>query len=149
MNKCYLLWVLTCLFLSACSVGGNRTTTDLLSPQDIIGSWHIKLINNQPTLEHSQTELTLAADNRLSGKASCNRISASYLLTPEQAKTMLTFSLTAVTRMMCPHVLMVQEQQFLDAMTKVAQVKLVQGSLILLSEDGMLLFKANKVKTSD
>ena len=149
MKKYYLLWVFSCLFLSACTVSGNHPSTKILSTQDIIGTWYITLIDNKPTLEHSQTELTFSADNRLSGKASCNRITTSYLLSPEKSKTKLTFNLAAGTRMMCPHILMAQEQRFFDAMAKVTQVRLEQGNLILFNDNGMLLFKAYRVSTHD
>jgi heat shock protein HslJ len=148
MNKIYLPLVISLLSLSACSTVSERSSS-LLSNKDIIGTWAVKLIENKPTLEHSQTELTFSPDNRLSGKASCNRLSASYLLTSEENVTALTFSLSAGTRMMCPHVLMEQEERFFNAMTKVKQVKLNQGDLVLLDNTGKLVFKASKVNTHD
>ncbi|MBE9539866.1 MAG: META domain-containing protein, partial [Proteobacteria bacterium] len=70
----------------------------------------------------------------------CNRFSASYTL----SETQLSFGQAASTRMACQEALMEEEQRFLDALARVAQVQLENGILELTDADGTLVLKASR-----
>lgn len=108
------------------------------SKSDLIGAWTVESIGARPVIDNSPAYLQFAEDDRLSGNASCNRLTGSYTLSGSR----LTFGQAAATRMMCPPALMEQEERFLASLEKVAEVKFENGLLALLDSDGTLLFRA-------
>jgi heat shock protein HslJ len=110
------------------------------SKSDLIGAWTVESIGERPVIDKSPAYLEFAADDRVGGNASCNRFTGGYTLSDAQ----LSFGQAASTRMMCPPALMEQEGRFLEALEKVAEVKLENGRLALLDGDGNLLFRASR-----
>jgi heat shock protein HslJ len=72
-------------------------------------------INGKPRIHHSHPTLILGEDGRAYGNAGCNHWFAAYRMEGEQ----LSFNEIGSTRKMCPPVLMEQEQNFLEALSKV------------------------------
>jgi heat shock protein HslJ len=135
-----LITMFTACLLTACST----TKTNQINASDLVGNWVIESIEQQPVIDHSPARLVFNDTNRVSGSSSCNRIMTSYVLTPTEQGSSLTFNQSAGTMMMCPEVLMNQEKRFLAALPKVAQVKIENGLLILTDENNQLIFKASK-----
>jgi heat shock protein HslJ len=72
-------------------------------------------ISGKPRVHHSHPTLILGQDGRAYGNGGCNHWFAAYTLEGDQ----LSFSEIGSTRKMCPPALMVQEQHFLEALSKV------------------------------
>jgi heat shock protein HslJ len=72
-------------------------------------------ISGKPRAHHSHPTLILGQDGRAYGNGGCNHWFAAYTLEGEK----LSFSEIGSTRKMCLPALMVQEQHFLEALSKV------------------------------
>lgn len=111
---------------------------------ELIGSWTVEFIGERPVIDRSPAFIQFTEDDKVAGNSSCNRFSASYTL----SETQLSFGQAASTRMACPEALMEQEQRFLAALARVAQVQLENGLLELTDADGTLVFKASRRETT-
>ena len=107
---------------------------------ELVGSWTVEFIGERPVIHRSPAYIQFTEDGRAAGNSSCNRFSASYTL----SETQLSFGQAASTRMACQEALMEEEQRFLDALARVAQVQLENGILELTDADGTLVLKASR-----
>ncbi len=85
--------------------------------------------------------LRFAADNTISGKGDCNRLTGTY--TSDRDKSTLSFGPMAGTRMMCPD--QAREDAFLKTLGAVDSYR-IDGKMLLLFVDGelrMMLEKKN------
>lgn len=109
-------------------------------------AWTVTGINNgkggvASLVADTNVTLEFGAESRASGTAGCNRYTAGY--TAE--KNALAFAPAAATRMMCaaPGV-MEQEQAFLQALTRVATMRMEGDRLELRATDGALMVSARR-----
>jgi heat shock protein HslJ len=109
------------------------------SPPELIGAWTIEYIQDRPVIDNSPAYIEFDAEGRVSGSASCNRMTGAYI----QDGPALVFRPMAVTRMMCPDALMEQEGRLLPALDEVARWRIEDGMLILEDSDGGLVFRAS------
>ncbi|ARN75750.1 META domain-containing protein [Oceanicoccus sagamiensis] len=126
--------------LTACSMQATDNFKDQL-----MGSWRIEMIKDRPVIDYSPATLRFDADNRLSGNASCNNFSSTYVLTDAR----LTLVAGAMTRKMCPAALMDQESRYITALTEVRSGRVDQGMLYLEGEGGALIFKAAPIAQAE
>ena len=82
-------------------------------------------------LEGAPVTMTLE-DGKASGSAGCNRYFASYEVDGDK----ITFGETAMTRMLCPDMVMEQEQAFSKALARVTNFAIENNQLTLLDADG-------------
>jgi heat shock protein HslJ len=109
-------------------------------------AWKVTGINNgkggvASLVADTNVTLEFGAEARASGTAGCNRYTAGYTAD----KGVLTFAPAAATRMMCaaPGV-MEQEQAFLQALTRVATMRMEGDRLELRTADGALMISAQR-----
>jgi heat shock protein HslJ len=109
-------------------------------------AWSVTGINNgkgavASLVADTNVTLEFGAEGRASGTAGCNRYTAGY--TADRGT--LTFAPAAATRMMCaaPGV-MEQEQAFLQALTRVATMRMEGDRLELRAADGALMISARR-----
>jgi heat shock protein HslJ len=109
-------------------------------------AWEVTGINNgkggvASLVADTHVTLEFGAEGRASGTAGCNRYTAGYTAD----KTALTFTPAAATRMMCaaPGV-MEQEQAFLQALTRVATMRMEGDRLELRAAEGALMISARR-----
>ncbi|WP_228743344.1 META domain-containing protein [Marinobacter sp. F4218] len=96
--------------------------------------WVVDDLTGKGIIDRSRMSLQFREDNRVSGRASCNRFTGRYEFTGEGS---LTFSQLATTRMACAPALMNQEDRFLDVMGRVSRGRIGQhGELLLSTPEG-------------
>jgi heat shock protein HslJ/membrane-bound inhibitor of C-type lysozyme len=94
--------------------------------------WVVEDLNGRGIIDRSRMTVRFEPDGRVSGKASCNKYSATYSLTGEG----LTVSEAAVTRRACAESLMNQEREFLGLLRDIRRFSMSpDGSLILLTDN--------------
>jgi heat shock protein HslJ len=116
-------------------------------PTQVEGTtWAVTGINNgkggvASLVADTNVTLEFGAEARASGTAGCNRYTAGYTAD----KDALTFAPAAATRMMCatPGV-MEQEHAFLQALTRVATMRMEGDRLELRADDGALMISARR-----
>ena len=97
--------------------------------------WVVKDIAGVKLIASSRVTLNFSADNKVSGKASCNSYSAGYTLSGDTIRV----SQPVATMMMC-EMLMDQEKSFLDLLQHTNRFEIApDGSLILHASDGRKL----------
>jgi heat shock protein HslJ len=109
------------------------------SPPELIGAWTVEYIGDRPVMDRSPAFIQFDTEGRVSGSASCNRMTGEYI----QEGPALVFRPMAVTRMMCPEALMEQEQRLLFALDEVGRWRIEEGMLILEDFDGGLVLRAS------
>jgi|GEM_PF-5116334 len=112
--------------------------------RQLTGAWQIEFIKTKPVIDRSPAQLVFLANNKLSGSATCNNLSASYNV--DNIKQTLAFSPAAVTRKMCPAALMEQETRFLSVLNKISHYQIKQSMLYLFNEKDVIMLKASKVE---
>lgn len=108
---------------------------------DILGTWHIEVIQSQPTIDYSPAQLTFATNNKLSGNNSCNTFVGSYALKNQH----LTIETTGHTERACVDALMQQEQNMLQVLPEISQAEMLKGKLILRNDDGKSLLTLSRI----
>ncbi|MDH4105867.1 MAG: META domain-containing protein [Gammaproteobacteria bacterium] len=109
-------------------------------------AWEVTGINNgkggvASLVADTNVTLQFGPESRASGTAGCNRYTAGYTAD----KGALTFAPAAATRMMCAASgVMEQEQAFLQALTRVATVRMEGDRLELRAADGALMVSARR-----
>ncbi len=109
------------------------------SPPELIGAWTVEYIGDRPVIDRSPAFLGFDAEGRVTGSATCNRMTGDYT----QEGPALVFGTVAVTRRMCPEALMEQEQRLLAALEEVARWRVENGMLVLEDADGVLVARAS------
>ncbi|MCJ8319834.1 MAG: META domain-containing protein [Colwellia sp.] len=145
MNKSSYSFICIAFMLSACS-NISTPVVPAVTKTNLQGSWLVEFIEQRPVIDRSPASITFTEDGRLSGNSSCNRLMSSYQLTKatDGSNSKLHFSQAAGTMMMCAETLMNQEQRFLTALTKVTQVTIEHGLLMLTDDNHQVIFKASK-----
>ncbi len=105
------------------------------------GEWRVETLADAALAPGSAVTMKFGADDRLSGKASCNRYSASY----ETDGDRLSVGPAAATRMACAPPLMQQEARFLSLLAGVRRWSVAGGALTLYSEDGARALRARRI----
>ena len=85
--------------------------------------------------------LTFAADNKVSGRGDCNRLTGTYA--SDRDKGTLSFGPLVSTRMMCPD--QAREDAFVKALGTVDAYKM-DGRMMMLFADGELIMMLEKKK---
>jgi heat shock protein HslJ/membrane-bound inhibitor of C-type lysozyme len=94
--------------------------------------WVVEDLNGRGIVDRSRMTLRFGTDGRVSGRASCNKYSGTYLLTGEA----LMVSQAAMTRKACAESLMGQEDEFLGLLRGVRRFSISRnGALILHTSD--------------
>ena len=134
-------------YLAITIIGLYGCNTDMPAPDksELVGSWTVEFIGERPVINRSPAFIQFTEDDKVGGNSSCNRFTSSYTF----SETQLSFGQAASTRMACPQVLMEQEQRFLAALARVAQVQLENGMLELTDADGALVFKASRRENTE
>lgn len=95
--------------------------------------WVVEDLADGGIIDRSRITIEFLEDNRIAGRASCNRYSGSYKLSGAG----MTLEPLATTRMACAPALMDQEARFLDLLERTESVKIGQeGELRLSTSNG-------------
>ncbi|MBE0487287.1 META domain-containing protein, partial [Marinobacter sp.] len=95
--------------------------------------WVVEDLAGTGMIDRSRITVEFLADNRVAGRASCNRFMGSYQLTGEG----LYFGDQATTMMACAPALMEQERRFLELMSEVIDGRIGRhGELLLRTAAG-------------
>ncbi|MGC8120668.1 META domain-containing protein [Marinobacter sp. VGCF2001] len=95
--------------------------------------WVVEDLGGAGIIDRSRITLTFLEDNRVAGRASCNRYIGDYNLTGEG----LSFSAQGATQMACAPALMNQERRFLKLLSEVSDGRIGQhGELLLQTPEG-------------
>ncbi|MCP3129782.1 META domain-containing protein [Shewanella sp. KJ2020] len=131
--------------LSALLFGLTACQSTDVTNQDTVplqGSWHIEVVQGQPTIDYSPAQITFDAEGKLHGNNSCNNFFGQYTQQGQELKLMPAGS----TMKACVDALMQQEHKVMQAMPLVAKAKLQQGRLTLLSSDDKPVLVLSQVK---
>ena len=125
-------------FASCCNCGKMSARTGSLTG----GEWQLAQIEGRTFAATGDAyTLNFAADNRISGKGDCNRLTGTYA--SDRNKGTLSFGPVAATRMMCPN--QAQEDTFVKILGAIDAYK-IDGRMLMLFADGelkMMLEKKN------
>lgn len=95
--------------------------------------WVVEDLAGSGIIDRSRITVEFLEENRLAGRASCNRYGGAYQLTPEGVNFDRLFS----TMMACAPALMNQERRFLELMSHVNQATIGRnGELVLTTSAG-------------
>ncbi len=147
MKNQLLIITFTVFILCACT-NTTEAKRAMITKSDLQGTWLIEYIEQKPVIDRSPATIMFDNEGRIAGNSSCNRFRSSYHLVAAEKNqnTKLSFGKAGGTMMMCSETLMNQEQRFLKALTKVTQVTIENGMLILLDDNQQLIFKASAEK---
>jgi heat shock protein HslJ len=125
---------LTLLILSGCAgIDSTADPTALLMGEE----WTVEDIDRRGVIDRSHISIQFLDQNRVAGRASCNRFMGGFTATGDQG---LRFSTLASTKMACPEALMKQEQLFLQILEQVERYEIDStGTLRLVTGDGRTL----------
>jgi heat shock protein HslJ/membrane-bound inhibitor of C-type lysozyme len=99
--------------------------------------WVVDDLAGTGIIDRSRMTIRFLDNNRVAGRASCNRYSGGYQLTGEGG---ITFDHLAVTRMACAPALMNQEDRFLDVLSRASGVRIGRhGELLVSTPEGEAL----------
>lgn len=106
-------------------------------PRDLFTGdpWRIVAMDGQEIAEDQHGSLQFDRQDRVTGRAFCNRFSAAYNLTGEG----LSIGQAAGTKMACEPVAMALEQRFLALIGTVTRFSLDDADLVLHTADGAIL----------
>ncbi len=95
--------------------------------------WVVEDLAGAGIIDRSRITIEFLEDNRMAGRASCNRYTGSYQLRGEG----IAVGPVASTRMACAPALMNQEDRFLSLLDQVSSVRIGKhGELLLSTADG-------------
>lgn len=98
--------------------------------------WIVEDIGDTGIIDRSRVTIEFLDNNRIAGRASCNRYTGSYALRGEGIEV----GPVAATRMACAPALMTQEQRFLDILQAATDIRIgQQGELLLTSAGGKVI----------
>ncbi|AZG74539.1 META domain-containing protein [Shewanella livingstonensis] len=123
------------LGLSAC-----QNHTQIVSNEQLIGTWHVDVVLDTPTVNNSPANLTFAPNGELTGNNSCNQFFGRYA----QQGNLLQLAPSGTTMKACVDSLMTQETELMQAISLVQQVDFSKGKLNLLSINGDTLLVLTK-----
>jgi heat shock protein HslJ len=123
--------------LSACS-----SSPTIVNESSLLGEWKFTYIQDGPAIDNSPAEIIFLKNNMVSGNASCNRMKAGYKVDGE--KGTLSFDRNASTMMMCPPVLMDQENKLLSTMSEVTNAYFKEDVLVMTNNKNRTILQAVK-----
>ncbi|MBK1873118.1 META domain-containing protein [Marinobacter sp. 1-3A] len=95
--------------------------------------WVVEDLANAGIIDRSRITIEFFEDNRVAGRASCNRYGGQYELTAEG----VSFDHIFATKMACAPALMNQEDRFLELLSKVKRAAIGRnGELVLTTDTG-------------
>lgn len=98
--------------------------------------WIVEDIGGAGIIDRSRVTIEFLDDNRIAGRASCNRYTGSYELRGDGIEV----GPVVATRMACAPALMTQEQRFLDILQTARHIRIgQQGQLLLTSPEGEVI----------
>lgn len=100
--------------------------------------WVVEDLDGSGIIDRSRITIEFLEDNRVAGRASCNRYTGRYRLGSEG----IAFGQLATTRMACAPALMDQEVRFLELLGKVSSVAIGRQGELRLSTPGGDLIRA-------
>ena len=100
--------------------------------------WVVEDLAGGGIIDRSRITIEFLEDNRIAGRASCNRYTGSYKLGGEG----IAFGPIATTRMACAPALMDQEARFLDLLERAESVRIGRNGELRLSTSGGEMLKA-------
>ncbi|MBB1428363.1 META domain-containing protein [Shewanella frigidimarina] len=123
------------LGLSAC-----QSHTQIVSNEQLIGTWHVEVVLDTPTINNSPATLVFAPNGELTGNNSCNQFFGRYI----QQGHLLQLAPSGSTMKACIDSLITQEAELMQAISLVQQVDFSKGKLNLLSLNGDTLLVLTK-----
>lgn len=117
------------LLISCATVGGEASDAAGVTGKQ----WIVEEIDGQQVIGDAHASLLFGADGRLSGNASCNRLTGTYSVRDSK----LRIGPLGLTMMACAPPLMEQEQRLVGALESVEQYRVDDGgALVLLTRSG-------------
>lgn len=101
--------------------------------------WRVQTINGDDAVDGSRIDLSFHQNDRVSGFASCNNLSAEFQLDGEQ----LTISAPMTTKKACAAAVMQQEQQFVDILQRVKRFRFTEEGVLELHTNEMEVITAH------
>ena len=127
------------LGLSACQSQPQIVSNEQLMGQ-LMGSWHVDVVLDTPTINNSPANLVFAPNGQLTGNNSCNQFSGYYA----QHGNLLQLAPSDSTMKACVDSLMTQEVDLMKAISLVQKIDFSKGKLNLLSKKGDTLLVLTK-----
>ncbi|BCS90100.1 META domain-containing protein [Pseudodesulfovibrio sediminis] len=129
--------LVTVLLLAGCMGSGTATTVDIKT-QLVDREWVAESILGDPVVDMSHTSISFTDKGAVQGSGGCNRFSGSYILNGD----VLSFGPMSATMMACVPPLGDQEMRFFRALASPLKVKIENGLLYLVADDGRELIFA-------
>jgi CubicO group peptidase (beta-lactamase class C family) len=120
---------------------GNGAMTDSV---ELLGTWQITHFAGEPVIEDSEPEIRFTESGEISGNASCNRFSGRYSMDAGNLRIGDEYGNLAVTRMMCPEHLMVQEDAFLRLLPTIDAFEVAADRSLILRAAGVEILRAQR-----
>lgn len=125
-NKILIIFLVLCVFLSACSVKGKNTSVELNDTH-----WVLEQINGQPVIADTLPSIFFRSDHEVGGNGSCNSFFGTYL----SEDNTLTITGLGYTEMGCVG-LLEQEIAYFAALESAKTYKIEDGKLLLIDAAG-------------
>jgi heat shock protein HslJ len=127
-----LLTAVLCLFVTGCAPIGQGGTPTVLDNT----SWVLERLHGQPVIQGRRLTLNFEK-NKINGSTGCNSYSGSY--TGKNDGTWHTEEISATEMACSPSQVMVQEEQFFDALKTATAYEIINEKLTLKSGEGQAL----------
>jgi len=129
------------LLAAGCQATGSKSgeTVDLAGT-----SWIAENIDGRGVIDYLQSTLRFKTDERVAGKAGCNRYFGSVSLDGGA----ISFGPLGATRMACPPAIMDQEDRFLMALANAKRFETRDGLLFIFGDEAAPLLRFSR-KESD
>lgn len=108
--------------------------------------WVVDNLAGSEVIARSRMSIIFLNGNRVAGTSSCNRYSGTYLMDQEGG---VSFSQLISSRMACSSELMLQEERFLELMSRASSIRIGRfGELLLATPEGEVIkaFPADQLK---
>lgn len=128
------LLFLSLIFLFSCASRVEVKT------QSILGDWKVTNIQNVQIPADVKSHLNFQMEEKLSGNTGCNNFFASYKVNDNK----ILISNSGATKKLCFGKVNNYEFLFLQALSRVDSYEIERNYLTLLSEEGKILFKADR-----
>ncbi|MDT0575612.1 META domain-containing protein [Croceicoccus sp. F390] len=122
--------IAACVLLAGCKTAAPSPP---LATEFFAGVWVVEDIDGRGIIDSSRATLLFAPDGTLSGRATCNHMTAIW----RAGDGRVMVEPPALTRMVCAPALMNQEHRFLQSLVQVRRYAIDEtGALVLTGEDG-------------
>ncbi len=127
-----LLTAVLCFFVTGCALIGQGGTPTVLDNT----SWVLERLHGQPVIQGRRLTLNFEKNN-INGSTGCNSYSGSY--TGKNDGTWHTEAISATEMACSPRQVMVQEEQFFDALETATAYEIINEKLTLKNGEGQAL----------